>query len=157
MRGNTYTQPVTVGLGYQEIVRPDPPGAGNFLTLNMEGRWYSRLVAAVFTLTTSGVAGNRAVTLELCDGNGLAFVVNGAAVVQIAGAAQRYVGSFSRSQAEFAANTDTYFPLEPVFLEGGTSVRIRWTAADPGDALTLVRLTFERFSTDPEQGQPYGG
>lgn len=150
MRGNLYTQPLAYGLGYQQPVTVANPGAGVVALVPTSGYQYSRLISAVFTLTTSIAAANRYATVDFLGGDGVAFVVNGAAQIVTASLTRRFVGSLSRGTSEFVAGSDIFFPLENIFLEGGTSVRINVANMDAGDTLTIIRLVFEQYTTDPD-------
>ena len=119
------TTPFGAGLGIQEPFRIPAPGANTNATYQADGYGLRRLLSLVFTLTTDGTVANRYVTVEFQGKDGLAFVVNAAAVTVSASSTQRFAGSYLRGEAEWAANTDVLLPLTPVILS-------------PGDVLAVV-------------------
>lgn len=139
------TQPYGVGLGIQEPFRGADPGAGVNFTYPIDGYGLRRLLAIVFTLTTSGTSANRYVTVEGRGGDNLAFNADGAGVVVTATSTQRFVGSFTRGRGEWAANTDVLFSLTPIMLYPGNTLNIIVAAIQSGDTLTNIRGVFERF------------
>lgn len=142
------TQPFGVGLGIQEPFRIAAPGADTNAIYQADGYGLRRLLSLVFTLTTDSNAANRYVTVEYQGKDGLAFVVNAAAVTVAASSTQRFAGSYGRGEAEWAANTDVLFPVTPVILSPGDVLKIVVTNIQAGDTLTAIRGVMERFPLD---------
>lgn len=118
----------------------------------MDGRWSSRLVSCVFTLTTDVNVANRFVTVEFQGGDGTAYAVAGAAIATAASLTRRYNGQMGRGTSEGIAGSDIFFPLEPLFMRGGDTLAIIVGGIQAGDTLTKIRFVFDRFSTDPQYG-----
>lgn len=136
------------GQGFEEVVKGTNPTAGLIYSHNLDSRYRTRLVSAVFTLTTDANAANRYVTVENQDGDGNTITVSSAAVTVSANSTQRFAGSLIRGHSEWAANTDVLFPILPSFMSGGTVLAIVVANIQAGDALTKIRWIFDRFPTD---------
>lgn len=149
--GATLSQPFGVGESFQQIVRPDAPGAGATFSLAMDPRYVSRLLACTFTFATSAVAANRYVTVQYVGGDGQPFVVNGAALLVLANTTQRFSGAVGRGESEWSSGTDVFFPLLGVYLRGGDQLAIAVAAIDAGDQLSSIRLVFDRFVEKADQ------
>lgn len=152
MSGFALSEPYGLGRGFQSVVRGANPAAGAGFSLTIDPRWRWRLLSAVFTLTTDANAANRYVTVEYQESDGVTFMADGAAVVVTASSTQRFVGQVDRGVGEWAANTDVFFPLTPVYLDGGTLVKITVGGIQVTDTLTGIRFVFNRFQTG---GEPY--
>lgn len=142
------TLPYGSARGVQEPFKIADPSAGTAASFTVDGRGLRRLNTLVFTLTTNGTAANRYPTVEYQGGDGLAFCVNGAGVVVTASLTQRYAGSISRGQAEWASNTDVLFPLDDVFLYPSNVLTVTVASMNAGDTLTDIRGVLERFPLD---------
>lgn len=150
MSGFALVQGYGVGVFPQEKLDGVQPAAGAGFTHKLAGTYVSRLLAVVFKLTTDATAGNRYVAVEYQGDNGLAFAVSAAGVtVAPSTTAQRFAGSILRGNGEWATGTDILFPLAPVFLHGGESVKITLTNEGVADQLSAIELVFDRFTTDP--------
>lgn len=152
MSGFALSEPYGEGRGFQSVVRGVTPAAGASFSLTIDPRWRWRLLSCVFTLTADANAANRYVTIEYQEDDGVSFAADGAGVVLTANSTQRYVGQFYRGVAEWAANTDVFFPLTPLYLDGGTLLKINVAAIQATDQLSAIRFVFDRFQTG---GQPY--
>jgi hypothetical protein len=144
------TQPFGQGSGYQETFTGVNPAAGASFSLNLSGKYRHRLTHALWTLTTDGNAANRYVTLQLLGGDTNPVWINAAAVTVSANSTQRFVGDINRGNSEWATNTDVLFPLSPMFLDGGLTLKINVGGIQVGDTLTLIRFTWEKYTTNPE-------
>lgn len=150
MSGYALTQPYSVGDLPQTKVDGTQPAAGASFTLKLSGDHVRRLVSVVFKLTTDANAANRYCTVEYQGDNGNAFSVNAAAVVVTASTTnQRFAGSADRGTSEWNTGTDVLFPLAPIFLHGGDTVKINVGSVQAGDQLSAIELVFDMFSTDP--------
>lgn len=152
MSGFALSESYGLGRGFQSVVRGVTPAAGAGFSLTIDPRWRWRLLSAVFTLTADANAANRYVTIEYQEDDGVPFAVDAAAVVVTANSTQRFVGQFYRGVAEWAANADVLFPLTPLYLDGGTLLKISVAAIQATDQLSAIRFVFDRFQTG---GEPY--
>jgi hypothetical protein len=151
--GYALGQPYGVGAGFQQVVKGVAPAAGSSFTFVNSGFFRSRLIGCVFTLTTSATVANRYATVEVLGDDNVSFNLGGAGVVVTANSTQRFAGSMYRGQGEWATGTDVLFPLLPLYLEEGVTLKINVGAIDTIDTLTLIRLAFDRFPTsDAWQG-----
>lgn len=149
MSGYALTQPVSFDLGFQSIVRGADPGAGNSFSLTLDSRWRWRLVSAVFTLTCDANAANRAVTIQNLGAGTDVVMESGIDAVVTANATQKFAAWQGLSAWNHAANTDWFFPVFPMLMDGGTVFKINVGAIQVGDTLTLIRFVFDRYKTDP--------
>lgn len=144
-------------MGFQWISRATNPAAGSGISTNLDPRWRHLYTDLVFTLTTDANAANRYVTVEAEDIDGNPFWINGAAVTVSANSTQRFVGQSIRGVAEWNTNTDVFFPLSPVLLDGGTNFKINVANIQAGDTLTKIKVTSMRFPTDDRSLPPVAG
>ncbi len=142
------TLPYGTARGEQEPFAIANPGAAQAATFTVDGRGLRRLNTIVFTLTTDANVANRYVTVEYRGGDGLAYCVNAAAVVVLAGSTQRFAGSIGRGVSEWATGTDVLFPLDDVFLYASDVLRVGVSGVQAGDTLTAIRGVLERFPVD---------
>lgn len=142
------TLPYGSARGVQEPLSVPDPAAATVARYVVDGRGLRRLNTLVFTLTTDGTAGNRYVTVEYEDSSGRPYCVNAAAVVVLKSTTQRFAGSISRGEAEWAAGTDVLFPLDSVFLYPSDVLTIEVANVQAGDQLSGIRGTLERFPLD---------
>lgn len=149
-------QPHGFGRSFQRTRRGSVPAAGASFTLNLEPVYRHVLVHAVFTLTTSATVANRYTTIQYVYGDGVAAWVNGAAVVQTASSAQRYVGAKDRGTSEWNTGTDVLFPLSPMFLDGGAALSINVGNIQAADQLSGIYLTFDLYPTSDSVMPDYG-
>ena len=139
------TQPYGVGLGQQLPLNFANPAAGANYTRTHDGYALRRYLTLVFTLTTDANPANRYVTVEVQGKDGLAYVVDAAAVTVSANSTQRFVCSIFRGVAEWATNTDVLLPLAPVLQSPGDTFTIVVANVQAGDTLTKIRGSEERF------------
>lgn len=144
------TQPFGYGKGYQHPLTATSPAAGVSFSVKLPSLYRWRYVSCVFTLTTDANVANRYVTLEYQGGDTKALLVDAAAVTVSANSTQRFCGSVSRTVAEWATNTDVFFPMTPAFLDGGGVLTINVANIQAADTLTFIRFIFDRFSTAPD-------
>ena len=144
------TQPVGVGLGWQEPFAGVSPAGGVGFTFVCDGRGIRRLTSLVFTLTTSADVADRVVTVEYQGGDGLSYSVNGNPTAVTASLTQRFAASMQTVQGGTLTTTDLYFPLDPVFLFPGDSLRILVANQSATDALTAIRGVLERYPLDSD-------
>ena len=151
MSGYALGQGYSWGRSFQDIEKEAQPAAGASFSMALPSKYTHRLVACVFTLTTDANAANRYVTVESVLGDTSLFCVGAAAVtIPASTSAQRYVGSITRGVAEWATGTDILFPLTPIFLEVGTTLKINVANIQVGDQLSKIRLGFDLFPTNPD-------
>lgn len=149
-------QPYGFGRSFQRTRRADTPAAGSPYVITLTPEYRYVLVHAVFTLTTSATVANRYTTIQYVYGDLNPVWVNGAAVVQTAGSAQRYVGSKDRGTSEWNTGTDVLFPIAPMFLDGGGALSINVSGIQVADALTAIYLTFDLYPTSDAVMPDYG-
>jgi hypothetical protein len=144
------------GAGYQDLVQPANPGAGLNLAIPVDARNWLRVLGAIATVNTSGVAGNRFVSLDFVTPKGVTYLRNAAGLVVTASAVnQVFSWSEQRTVAEWAANTPVLAPVSSVFLPPQTTVQITLDGIQAGDTITAVTVLVERFDTGPG-GYPIG-
>lgn len=150
--------PSDYGYGWEEVVPVTAPGANTNASIPIPGQYASRLLSAVFTLTTDATVASRYVTLTYTDGNGNVVAVMGAAVTVTAGSTQRYSGDCFRTVAEWNTGTDVFFPIQPLVLKPGYTIGINIGSKQAGDTLTGIQLVMQRLVTGPrgaiEIGEP---
>jgi hypothetical protein len=151
MTGFTLGQPYGHGRSFQQSIVPGVTpwapatvtGASYSLRLQLADFW--RLVGVTWTLSTDSTVGNRYVTVEYPDGQGVSMVADAASVlVTPSTTAQRFIGSVHRGNSEWNTGTDVLFPLSGLWLEIGRTVTINIANVGSGDKLTKVRFTFDR-------------
>lgn len=138
-------RPFHHGRGYRSLVVPANPSAGATYTKTVPGDKWQRLTAIAFTLATSNVAANRAVTIDYANKAKGHFLSDGAAVIQAASTTNTYYGSSERANSEWNAGTAAFFPLWGGFLESGETITISVANIDTGDQLSGIVLTVEEF------------
>lgn len=135
-------------VGWQEPVYPANPGAGLQWAHKGDGRYYTRLLAATFTLVTSAVVANRFPAVTLTDSNGkvVTSVPAGGTVVAsstlnvfLATGAPAY--AFGASGGTFGFLPDILIPPDWVWSSAVAGI-------DPGDQLSAVVLLVQRFPND---------
>lgn len=149
-------QPHGFGRSFQRTRRATTPAAGSPYSVALDPNYRHVLVHAVFTLTTSATVANRYATIQYTYGDQNAAWVAGAAVVQTAGSAQRYVGQYERGAAEWNTGTDVFFVIPPMFLDGGGVFSINVGNVQVADALTGIYLTFDLYPTSDSVLPAYG-
>lgn len=145
MRAEFLAQPVGQGYSQQIVQAGAAPGAGASFTQTIDSAFVWRLVSVTFTLQTSAAVANRFATVQYIGGDGNPFTVCGAAVVQTAGSTQRYSGSMYMGTSAWATGTDVFFPVTPVFLRGGHTIKINVANIDGADVLSLIYFVWDRF------------
>jgi hypothetical protein len=149
--GLSVTSPYGAGLGQQFPFRGDNPGAGVLFTRSMDGNFYRRILALVFTVTAANAGASRFVAVEYRGKDALPFAGGFPGSVLAINTANRYWGSVSRTVSDFATGTDVGFPLDDVFLAPGDQLVINITSLNASDAITDIRGVEERFSYDPRR------
>ena len=110
----------------------------------MNADWF-RLVSLSFLLTTDATAGNRYVSVQYLDGQGVPIAEDSAAVlVTPSTTGQRFVGQLNRGAAEWNTGTDVMFNLSGLWLETGRSVKINVANIGAADTFAQARFTFDR-------------
>lgn len=143
------------GRGFVEPIYPDDPPAGQSFGYQFPGQYDSRLQFVTVQLKTDGTAGNRLLTIDYLDGNGVALTRDGIAVLIPSGSTQLYLGQSGRGESSAVAGAPIWFPLCGRFGKPGQSISITVTGIQAGDQLSGIVLVFERFPNDPA-GYPEG-
>lgn len=135
-------------VGWQERVILPAPAPGALWSYVADGRYYERVIAAQYTLTTSAAVGNRFPALALQDINGVqvTIVPGGANVAPSAAvSAALTIGAPGFSQGT-AGNSYGYLP--DILIPPGW----RWQAIvgglDVADQFTNIVLLVQRFPND---------
>lgn len=147
---------LTHGLGFPESTLLAKPAAGGGLTYQISSRYWERLSALSFTLTTDGNAGNRTVLVLIEDQDGRVVAASSAGGTQAATLTRTYSFVDNASTAGAVAGTVFIAPLWDGFLRPGWRVVVVIDTVKAGDQLDNVVVTRERFLTGPE-GYPEGG
>jgi hypothetical protein len=144
----TLVDPLTQARGFREVATLANPAAGADLTIPLEGRYVTRLLALALTLTADATVGDRRVLVRYVDGAGRIYAASGAAVdVPESTAATFY---FNVHQPELATvnGNNHLVPLSPLFLPPGHSLTAHIFTAGAADQLSGISVTWERFWTD---------
>jgi len=140
-------EPFAYGRCFHEHLYPASPAAGANFSLALVSEYETRLRAILFTLVTDGNAANRAVTVDYADNAGRVVCSNGFGAVVVASTTQVCCGKAALGVSDFAAGTTVFFPIEPLFLDGGHAIQINVASKQAGDQLSAIVLTVERFRT----------
>lgn len=147
---------LTHGLGFPETTELPKPASGGGLTYRIVGKYWERLSALTFVLTTSGVAGNRTVLVLIENEDGKVVAASSAGGVQAATLARTYSFVDNVNVAGALAGTTFIAPLWDGFLRPGWQVVVSIDTVKAGDQITDPLITRERFLTGPS-GYPEGG
>ena len=122
------------------------PAAGASFALPLDSRWWWRIKAVRFTLTTSAAVANRFVTVDVQDPEGTAWVRSPSPVVQAAGVtAQEYDFAERNEIVSGLAGQPIFADLVPLWIPGGWRLAITVGLIDGGDQLGAPRLYVEKF------------
>lgn len=150
--GNAAGQPLGIGHTQQRRVVGKNPAAGANYSLTLGPLFWHRLIGSVFQIDTDSNAANRLVTIEHIQQDAIPFNLGGAGLVLTASTtAQRYCGSMYRGVAEWAANTDVYHPILPVWLPPATQLQINLSNIQAGDTITKIVWWFDVISQSADQ------
>ena len=148
MSGYALGEPYGGGRSFQQLIRGTAPAAGSSFTTTVSGFFRSRLIGAVFALTTDANAANRYVTVECLQDDNTPFLLGAGAVTVTANTtAQRFAGSMYTGSGSWNTGTDVMFPLLPLWIMEGQTLKINVASIQVGDTLTNIRLLFDRFPT----------
>jgi hypothetical protein len=135
-------------VGWQEPVYIPNPAAGAGWSHPVDGRYYQRLIAAQFTLTTDAVVGNRFPQLQLTDSNGK--LVTAVPAGNFVAASTVVVVSLTLGGPAYATGAaGAAFGFIPDFLiPPGWVWSLVTSGIDPGDQVTGGVLLVQRFPND---------
>lgn len=129
-----------VSRGWQALVNGPPPalGADAVYTVANSSLWPLSVMAR---LTTSGTAGDRSLTLEYQDGDGVRFLVAGANVTQPASQTQSYCWQPSAGVGSWPVDDVAVAPLPQQLLTHGYRLVVRLASGDTGDRIDQFRIS----------------
>lgn len=134
------------------------PAAGASFSFPLDGRYWWRLQAVTFTLTTDSNAANRYVSVQVpLVGPGILVLGAAAVVVTASTTNQRYAGAVDRGDSEWNTGTDILFPLQDFPLLGGRSVNINIANVQVGDQLSAISMAWWRLPTKKSIVEQYAG
>lgn len=141
-------EPFAHGLGFQDFIRPANPAAGANLAVVTDGRFWTRVLGAMATITTDANVANRFVSLDFISPAGFTYMRNGGGFVETAtNGGKVYCWSEQRTDSANVAGGTALLPVSSIFLAPGSTIQITVDAKQATDAITSVTLTVERFST----------
>lgn len=132
----------------RELVEGTAPAAGADFSLTMEGRYLTRLLSLRVFFDTDANAADREVVLEYRNDQNLRYALMGAPVTVSANDTVDYLFQRGQGQAEWPVDDTIIVPLLPYVLPPGHNLRLHVVNVQAGDALTGIRLYWERFRTD---------
>lgn len=141
-------EPAAMGRGFRELVTGTTPVAGASFTQALEGRYITRLLAVHCRLVTDGNAANREVVLQYRNDAAVVFAQHGAPTVVTASTTVDYGFNIHQGQADWPINSAILVPLSSLFLPAGFDFRLLIVNVQAGDALSAIRIYWERFWTD---------
>ena len=135
-------------VGWQEPVYIPDPAAGGSFTYTADGRYYERVVALSFTLTTSAVVANRFAQVYLEDTNGaiITSVPCGGVVV-----ASETLNVFLTNDAPSYSNGasgGTFGLIPAILIPPGWKWVCTVFSEDVGDTVTDIVVLVQRFPND---------
>jgi len=142
-------EPIAGRVGYQELIRPDDPAAGADLVYVVGGEAVLWPLSVMAELTCSAGAGQRSLTLEYRDGDGVRYLVAGANVTLGPSQTQAFCWQPEAGSGFWPVDDAAIAPLPQQHLYGGHQLAIHLSGADPADQLSLVRLSALLYPTGP--------
>lgn len=143
-------QPYGWGRSSQFTVLETAPAAGANFSVVLDSRWVWRFVSAEFTFTADANVANRIVLVEYQDANANVVEATGLGAVVAANGVATVHGSTAYTTALAVTNGHHFCPLPRAMMSGGGKVALVAANIQATDAFTLIRLTFDRFPTDPD-------
>lgn len=143
-----FVEPASVGRGFRELVTGTTPAAGADFTQQLEGRYLTRLLSVHVRLVADGTAANREVVLEYRNDANLRVTLAGAPVTWPASSTVDYEFNIHQGQAEWVVDSSVLVPLPALFLPAGWNFRVHVVNMQATDALSAIRIYWERFWTD---------
>jgi hypothetical protein len=140
--------PPGFAVGWQEPVYLATPAVGAEWSHTVDGRYHERLVSVHYVFTTSAVAGNRTIGVELVDTNGtvITSVPGGVGVAPSDGIIVDLINS--APAFDMAATGNTYGFLADILAPPGWSWKSSTFDLDVDDAFSSVVLLVQRFPND---------
>lgn len=137
-------------IGWQELIKVPNPAAGQVWAHKVDGRYYERVVAAMFTLTTSAVVANRFPTFYLIDNNGTIVTEVPAGGTITANSQVTAVLHLGGPAYSFGTTGNSYGFLPDILAAPDWSWGVSVSGIDAGDTLTNGSLLVHRFPNDIE-------
>lgn len=129
------------------------PAAGAAYSEKVPGNYYVRLVSVFFRFVTSATAAERTPYVEFLDGGGNRFAISGPDLTQSESTTTDYYFSAWRQSAVWEVDGSVIVPLDPTLLLPTFTWKISATAMEADDAISRVRIVYERFfTTGPAPG-----
>jgi hypothetical protein len=134
--------------GYQDLIRGgDPAPASDYVQLVTGGQilWPLSVMAE---LTCSALPGDRSLTVEYRDAEGVRWLVAGAPVTLQASDQQSFCWHPQAGDVAWPVNDVAIAPLPQQFLYPASSLALHLQGAQAADQISLVRLSVYVFSTE---------
>lgn len=135
-------------IGWQQPIYVASPPAGQEWSHQVDGRFYERLLAVRYTLTTSAVVANRVPQLVLKDANGVVLFAVPAAGAVVASSAITVNLAYRLGTLSAGIAGNTYGTLPDLLLPPGYSWSVVTAGLDVGDTETGVTLLVQQFPND---------
>jgi hypothetical protein len=135
---------------HQELIDGTDPAAGAEYVYSVPGDWNVRPLSVLATLTTSAVAGDRAVVLEYRDGEGERYNVAGTDVTVGPSSVQQFNFQVGAAEGMWPVDDVAVVPMPGLVVWPTYSLAVRIIDGDSADQLSRVRLTVEKYTTAPK-------
>lgn len=138
-------------VGWTERLILPAPAAGAQWKYTADGRYFERILSVGYTFTASAVVGNRFLSVQLTDNNGLVITkIPGGDNVAAAGVPVVWltVGSALLAQGP---NGDTFGSIPDFLIPPGWSWGSQVFGMDVGDQFSQVVLMVQRYPNDAAQ------
>ncbi len=140
-------QPIAGRAGWQElIIGASPPAGADFIYL-VPGEEVVKPLSIMCRLACSAVVGQRSLTVEFRDSEGIRYLVAGAEVTLAASQTQSFCWHPTAGTPSWPVNDAALAPLPPQFIYPTCSLVIAIAGVQAGDQLDQVRLSVEKFQT----------
>jgi len=150
VRNNVYglVGPATYGTAYPAWYTVTTPAAGAQQTFSIDGRWQTRVLAAMLSITTDANVADRIISLDYVDNNGVTWLKNGSsALVPASQTAVQFVWDSHRAVSDWNTGTPVFVPCAPWFLPAGWTIKFAVSGIQATDAISGLKLWVEQFET----------
>jgi hypothetical protein len=134
--------------GYQDLIRGDDPAAGADYVETVAGDRILWPLSVMARLTCSGLAGDRSLTVEYRDSEGIRWLVCGANVTLQATDQQTFCWHPQAGDVAWPVNDAAIAPLAQQFLYPASSLAIHLQGGQAGDQIDQVRISVFVYTTD---------
>lgn len=140
-------EPVAGRTGYQDLIRPDSPAAGEDFRYTVPGERVLWPLSVMCRLTTSGVAGDRSLTIEYQDADQTRYLVAGANVTLAASQQQSFCWHPLAGDVAWPVDDAAIAPLPQQMIYPASSLVLRLAGGDAADQLDQIRLSVYLYPT----------